>query len=121
VVESDVWGRDLFRQTFEGPWGVSRMRWLALVFLGLVIASALLGWVATSVAHGPIAPAVAAVIVLLTVLVVGFTAGLSGPPRTSLYGLTLGILLVAIAAALRSPPPLVVRSDLAARSANTDA
>ena len=95
VVEGDVWGRRLLQETFEGPWGLSRFRWLALLFVALLLAGALVGWVASAVRHAPLAPTVAAALLAAAVLLVWAVAGLDGPPRSTLYGLTLGLFAVA--------------------------
>ncbi len=100
VVEGDVWGRRLLQQTFEGPWGLSRFRWLALLFVGLLVAGVLVGWVASTVRHAPLAPTVGAALLAAAVLLVWAVAGLGGPPRSTLYGLTLGLLAVAAVTSL---------------------
>ena len=95
VVEGDVWGRRLLQQTFEGPWGLSRFVWLMVLFVGLLVAGVLVGWVASTVRHAPLAPTVAAALLAAVVLLVWAVAGLGGPPRSTLYGLTLGLLAAA--------------------------
>ncbi len=99
VVEADVWGLGVFQRTFQGPFGLSRPVWLALVFAALLVVGVLVGWLAASRRHGPLAPAIAAVVV---VGLVAASFGLGAmPPRTTLYGLSLGLLVVATVAGLR--------------------
>ena len=95
VVEADVWGRRLLQQTLEGPWGLGRFSWLALLFAGLLVAGALVGWVVITVRHAPPAPTVAVALVAAAVLLVWVVADLDGPPRSTLYGLSLGLLATA--------------------------
>ena len=95
VVEGDVWGRRLLQETFEGPWGLDRFDWLALLFFGLLLAGALVGWVASTVRHAPLAPIVAVALLAAAVALIWAVAGLNGPPRSTLYGLTLGLFAVA--------------------------
>ena len=108
VVEGDVWGRGVIQETFQGPWGLGRFQWLALLFVALLIAGGLVGWLTGSARAGSPGPAVAAGILVVTVAVVWVSLGeLGGPPRNTLYGLGLGLLLTATASALlgRSDQP----------------
>ena len=107
VVEGDVWGRGLLQRTFEGPWGLSRFTWLAVLFVGLLVAGALVGWVTSTVRHAPLAPAVSLAGVGIAALVVWGLTGLDGPPRSTMYGLSLGIFAVATLSGARRPahPP----------------
>lgn len=101
VVEADVWGRGVIQATFQGPWGLGRFQWLAVLFFALLLAGMLVGWLAASTDTGSGGPAVATGIVGVIVIVIWIAAGeLGGPPRSTVYGLGLGLLLAATAASL---------------------
>ncbi len=102
VVELDVWGRGVLQQTFQGPWGLGRFAWLGLLFLGLLVASFLVGLVVASPGEGR-SPAVALGVLVVGVGIIWVAAGeLGGPPRSHLYGLGLGMLLLAVLSGLRT-------------------
>jgi hypothetical protein len=106
VVEGDIWGRRQIQQTFQGPWGLSMFRWLLLLAIALAIAGMLLGWVASSERQAPQAPTLALVLLAVTVAVIWLVGGLDGPPRSTVYGLAVGLTAVSAAASrgLRRAP-----------------
>jgi hypothetical protein len=99
VVEADVWGRDVVARTFQGPWGLGRFTWLTLVFLAIVLAGAFAGWlVATATSSS--GPALALGLLVLGVAVIWVAGGgLGGPPRSTLYGVGLGLFATTTAIA----------------------
>lgn len=102
VVEGEVWGRRLLRETFEAPWGLSRFEWLGLLFAAVLVAGVLLGWAATATRRHLLAPVAAFVVVAAAALWHTIVDALAGPPRTTLYGLSLGVLALATVAAVRA-------------------
>lgn len=100
VAEAAVWGRRVQQRTFEGPFGLDVSTWLLVVFLATIVAGILLGWAATSARHRPVAPAVGAVVLVVVAALTLVMADAPGPPRTTLYGLALGLLLLGLVAPL---------------------
>ena len=112
ATEADVWGLGVYQRTLQGPFGMGRFAWLAVVFFAGLVAAALVGWAATSQRYRPLAPVVGTVVIAACVVV--SLGRITGPPRTTLYGLTLGLLIAAtIAAVGRSRDRRSSRADAA--------
>jgi hypothetical protein len=101
VTETAVWGSNVLQTTFQGPWGLSRPSWLRLAFAATLIASGLVGWLASSLVRRPVAPAVVAMLVLLAAVWMWLGDGLAGEPRILVYGLAIGVPAVAALAPYR--------------------
>lgn len=98
VTELEGWGRRTIQSTFAGPLGMSPPTWLAVVFVLTVLAGVLVGVVLA--VRDRIAAVVALVALAVPVAAIALVAELGGQPRTTRYGLVLGVLLVAL---LRAP------------------
>lgn len=102
TTEVEVWARGVIQRTFAGPGGMSGPTWFAIVFLAVVAAGVLVGLVLA--ARDRRAGLVGMVGLAVPVIAVAATAGLGGQPRTTRYGLALGVLAAATLLAMRSRP-----------------
>lgn len=92
VTEFIVWGAERYRVTFELPLGLSFGVWREARFLLTLVVAGAVGWLAATRTQRPVGTALAAMLVLLVAVVIAVGAGLGGPPRHPVYGLTIGVL-----------------------------